>query len=233
MKIRFFLITVFLAFNNATINSSNLIKGKEYKQINWEELEAKGITVIKDSTRNTIIANSAEEIEELKRQGFTFIRGAKDSLLCDYYFPSDALSDSTLTHLFCNSNSRWIAVHKTNDIPKYGIISDNFGNVIDTVLYFIEGSVSDKFLANVRMPNQTVVSITNILTGKTFFENAMWSSKDPYGGTLPPQLTHVLVKDGKPFQVDCERLVSGYYFVSTLCPEGKGKNWNVAVFHKK
>jgi len=75
MKIGLYIaIAGFLAFNNALINSHDILKGRESKQISWEELEAIGVKVYRDSTRNTIILNSAEEVEALQQQGFTFIK---------------------------------------------------------------------------------------------------------------------------------------------------------------
>jgi len=229
MKIGLYIaIAGFLAFNNAPINSHDILKERESKQISWEELEAMGVKVYRDSTRNTIILNSVEEVEALQQQGFTFI---KPDLPCDYYYPSDAMSDSVLTYLYCISNNRWIAVHKTNNIPKYGIISDNFGNVIDTVNYYIDDAVRRSLVSKVRMPDKVVISITNVLTGKTILDNANWSDKDPYGGTLPPQFPKILVKGNKHWQVDCDSLVSGYYFISHLCPDDKERN--IVIFKKK
>jgi hypothetical protein len=181
--------------------------------------------------------------EALEKQGHVFLYNDKpDAVIWDAEF-MNGLNVITLLD-DCERKNINIAIHRTDGIPRFGVIFDNLNNMLDTILYF-DGSINRQ-LVSMRFPyisNDTLVLVpeyghpvsvtfTDVLTGEVvlgrfaelqaeaFTAYPVGNPNDPTIKQLYPDGT-IKILNGDGYKINYSHLPKGVYFISFLNSENK------------
>jgi len=171
--------------------------------------------------------------DELAQRGFTFID--KPAPTC---FDADFMTNASIISIVeSDQNKTKIEIYKSAGIPRYGIIFDSLGNVMDTVLYF-DNSITSQLMSGIFMPYiyndsltlvpsySVTVLIMDITTGEVVLKEVatLPATKFRTIGTITGvegMPTKVLLDNEQPYKIGYENLPAGVYFISFFNPNGE------------